>query len=175
MRLDVRLPVRLRLEDDHRDLAARAPLVLRVAAVGAHGLRPPTVPLIGVGGYCPAGDRPVRVDVLYDGETAAVLTPAPDGRSRLHFSTQLPIEDGLRRVRVVIGQGQAAYQRVPPAPKGGPYAQRPGWFTHMDRNGDGDLSAREFLGAEADFRKLDADGDGLVSAEEARKGDKAGR
>jgi hypothetical protein len=39
----------------------------------------------------------------------------------------------------------------------------------MDRNGDGDLSPHEFLGSEEDFRLLDADGDGFISAAEARR------
>ena len=37
----------------------------------------------------------------------------------------------------------------------------------MDRNGDGDVSRREFLGTDAQFRAIDTDGDGLISVEEA--------
>ena len=37
----------------------------------------------------------------------------------------------------------------------------------MDRNGDGYVSRREWLGPEELFHKLDADGDGLISPEEA--------
>jgi Ca2+-binding EF-hand superfamily protein len=48
-----------------------------------------------------------------------------------------------------------------PAPEG------PNWFRKMDRNRDGDISRREFLGPRAAFERLDADGDGLISAAEA--------
>ncbi len=43
----------------------------------------------------------------------------------------------------------------------------PKWFQKMDRNGDGDVSRREFLGTDEDFRKIDTDGDGLIDAKEA--------
>jgi Ca2+-binding EF-hand superfamily protein len=48
----------------------------------------------------------------------------------------------------------------------------PVWFRKMDRNGDGDLSPREFLGTAEQFRRLDADGDGLISTEEAERADR---
>jgi hypothetical protein len=37
----------------------------------------------------------------------------------------------------------------------------------MDRNNDGDVSPKEWLGTLEDFRKIDTDGDGLISADEA--------
>ena len=43
----------------------------------------------------------------------------------------------------------------------------PVWFQKMDRNGDGDVSRREFLGTDEDFRKIDTDGDGLIDMKEA--------
>ena len=46
----------------------------------------------------------------------------------------------------------------------------PPWFLKMDRNRDGDVSPAEFLGGAELFRKLDADGDGLIDAKEAAKG-----
>ncbi len=43
----------------------------------------------------------------------------------------------------------------------------PGWFRKMDRNRDGDVSKREFLGSRALFESLDTNHDGLISAAEA--------
>jgi Ca2+-binding EF-hand superfamily protein len=47
----------------------------------------------------------------------------------------------------------------------------PRWFREMDRNGDGDVSRREFLGSAEQFKKIDTDGDGLISVEEAERYD----
>lgn len=43
----------------------------------------------------------------------------------------------------------------------------PEWFRRMDRNQDGDVSPREFLGTSAQFATLDSDQDKLLSAAEA--------
>lgn len=45
--------------------------------------------------------------------------------------------------------------------------QTPSWFLKMDRNLDGDLSPNEFLGRRVLFDKIDLNGDGLISQEEA--------
>ncbi len=58
-----------------------------------------------------------------------------------------------------------------PAPRRATPARGPVWFRKMDRNGDGDVSRREFLGTDEEFRKIDTDGDGLISLEEAEKAD----
>src|SRR5262249_7126444 len=48
----------------------------------------------------------------------------------------------------------------------------PAWFRKMDRNRDGDVSRREFLGTDAQFRAIDTDGDGLISLAEAEAYDR---
>jgi Ca2+-binding EF-hand superfamily protein len=50
------------------------------------------------------------------------------------------------------------------APRAGPP-----WFLAMDRNGDGDVSRREFVGPVAAFATLDSDGDGLIGPDEAAR------
>jgi Ca2+-binding EF-hand superfamily protein len=78
--------------------------------------------------------------------------------------------------------GRDPFGRVPAAPRRKDV--RPGrvergrgplWFQKMDRNRDGDVSRREFLGTDAQFREIDTDGDGLISVEEAIAYDKRKR
>jgi hypothetical protein len=72
--------------------------------------------------------------------------------------TKLP-----RQVRMAVSLGSPkSLLRSPPR-------RGPAWFRAMDRNGDGDVSRREFAGTDADFRRLDADGDGLISPDEAER------
>jgi Ca2+-binding EF-hand superfamily protein len=85
-----------------------------------------------------------------------------------------------RQFQLVVDQGEVTYpfqaaffgaysraMRPQPGPRG------PVWFRKMDRNNDGDVSFREWLGTEEEFRRIDTDGDGLISAEEAEKADAA--
>jgi Ca2+-binding EF-hand superfamily protein len=69
-----------------------------------------------------------------------------------------------RRFRVAIRQGGMR-------PQTANSGRGPLWFRKMDRNGDGDVSPREWLGSAEDFKKIDTDGDGLISADEAQKAD----
>jgi Ca2+-binding EF-hand superfamily protein len=76
-----------------------------------------------------------------------------------------------RRLQVRVAPGKAVPQ---PAAKARPAREPvklrgPGWFRKMDRNGDGYVSRREWLGSEELFNKLDVDGDGLISPEEAER------
>jgi Ca2+-binding EF-hand superfamily protein len=91
-------------------------------------------------------------------------------------------DDGLvslkeipRQFQVVMPPGAgrqppplADFIRAGPQPgaRGSP-RDTPIWFHKMDRNGDGDVSAKEFLGPREDFQRIDADGDGLLSPAEA--------
>jgi Ca2+-binding EF-hand superfamily protein len=47
----------------------------------------------------------------------------------------------------------------------------PLWFRKMDRNQDGDVSRREFVGTDEPFARIDTDGDGLIRVEEAERAD----
>jgi Ca2+-binding EF-hand superfamily protein len=60
--------------------------------------------------------------------------------------------------------------KPPTTPK--PQSEGPLWFQKMDRDHDGEVSLREFLGPLAVFRKLDANGDGRIDAKEAQAAQK---
>jgi len=101
------------------------------------------------------------------------IAPWDTGKVGAITREQIPRQYALTVDRGMIDE---RFRRVPfrggSAPGGGPISSRgPAWFRKMDRNGDGDVSLREWLGTEEDFKKVDLDGDGLISAEEAEKAD----
>jgi len=80
----------------------------------------------------------------------------------------------LRQFRVVTSIGNSGGNfRVASSvmgistPRGS--ARGPAWFQKMDRNKDGDVSQREFLGTPEEFKQFDLDNDGLISSAEAQK------
>src|SRR5262249_26125142 len=81
-------------------------------------------------------------------------------------------KDIRRRITVTLGKGYSYFRAVPALPGYGAArakpvnAGAPAWFIKMDRNGDGDISPKEWIGSQEDFDKIDTDGDGLISVAE---------
>jgi hypothetical protein len=78
--------------------------------------------------------------------------------SEMPFRMDVQIRRGARPVLRTASTGR---QRMPPQTHG------PKWFERMDRNGDRDISQREFLGTPEQFERLDMNGDGLIDISEA--------
>lgn len=53
-------------------------------------------------------------------------------------------------------------------PANSPKSDAPEWFTRMDRNGDGDVTLKEFLGDKEQFQSLDKNQDGFIEPKEAQ-------
>ncbi len=101
-----------------------------------------------------AGQRLLEADTNGDGKVA--LTEIPHNYE-LKLSRGSASVGGLFAVAFTSMSGQTK----PKASVG------PAWFGRMDKNGDGDISRREFLGSAEDFQRLDADGDELIDPKEA--------
>ncbi|MGE3806099.1 MAG: hypothetical protein AB7K24_15620 [Gemmataceae bacterium] len=87
----------------------------------------------------------------------------PEAEAKGHLT--LPMPDSAFSLTVLRGEAE---ERLRPL-----YRTRvvrrhgPAWFQRMDRNNDGDLSPHEFLATLAEFKRIDSDRDGLISAAEA--------
>jgi Ca2+-binding EF-hand superfamily protein len=91
-----------------------------------------------------------------------VVVRPTDPPRRLH----LEVIRGSFQLFGTGGMGEATVPRIiaqARAPVG------PIWFQRMDRNNDGDLTWKEFLGPRYVFEALDTDHDGLIDPKEAEK------
>ncbi len=80
------------------------------------------------------------------------------------FTVQFRMGNARGQQQFVVAARSRMRQNAEP-PKG----EGPDWFLRMDRNGDGDVTLKEFLGDEEEFKKLDTNGDGFIEPKEAEK------
>jgi Ca2+-binding EF-hand superfamily protein len=91
-----------------------------------------------------------------------------DGRisaDEIPYHLQVTIARGTLTGLIGDAMPRVARSRRAPAREA---AASPAWFPLMDRNHDGDVSHREFLGPREQFDRLDRDHDGLIDVDEAR-------
>jgi Ca2+-binding EF-hand superfamily protein len=87
--------------------------------------------------------------------------------------SKLSLDEIPAHYRIVFGRAQPeiaglpAFGNGPPPQRGGPERQGPGWFHRMDRNHDGEITRREFLGTKAKFEHYDRNHDGVIEPGEA--------
>ena len=115
------------------------------------------------------------LDLNDDGRlTVRELRSVPARLSRFdrNHDGSLSTDEIRAPIRVCFGLGPIVHRELAgirsvhrrpesPAPSG------PEWFVRMDRNKDNDLTRGEFPGTDEQFAAIDADGDELISADEA--------
>ena len=84
----------------------------------------------------------------------------------------LSIDETQATIRICFGLGPHVHRELIALRQVNPKSEAsvvagPEWFVRMDRNRDNDISRQEFPGTAEQFADLDADGDALVSAQEA--------
>jgi Ca2+-binding EF-hand superfamily protein len=103
------------------------------------------------------------------GAAGRILLEDRDGDDRVS------LREFARHHRWIIARGQATAAGQPPIlvdqrpSRPGQSVAAPEWFLKMDRNRDGDLSPREFLGTRSTFEVYDTDRDGLIDPSEATR------
>jgi Ca2+-binding EF-hand superfamily protein len=148
------------------NLLDEAPMSFMTVGVGEHGralfqlLDANGDGRLGLRELRTAWDRLAALDRNGDGFVSADEIPR---QFELTVSQGLP--RGLR-APVVVNRTLLTRPAAARTPARGPL-----WFRKMDLNLDGDVSPREFLGTQEEFRRIDTDGDGLISVEEAERYD----
>jgi EF hand len=122
------------------------------------------------------GDRRLTTRELQEGTTALTKYDlngdAQFGESELGTEYVLTIGLGrsevrrMTRSRMMGMQDRNLTDAILPGTAG---LTGPEWFRRMDRNQDGDVSKREFLGPLTTFLQLDQNTDGLIDADEAER------
>jgi len=115
------------------------------------------------------------LDLNDDGRlTVRELRSVPGRLSRFdsNHDGSLSLDETRAPIRVCFGLGpivhrelagiRSVHRRPETSPPSGPE-----WFVRMDRNKDNDLTRGEFPGTNDQFAAIDADGDELISADEA--------
>ena len=116
----------------------------------------------------------VALDMNHDGR----LTPREIDRAAERLASldedgdgQLQVDEipDAMVVGIVRGPPEEDSERLrnPTAPPLASDIELPRWFIGMDRNMDGEISEREFMGTPAQFQLLDANGDQFLDAAEA--------
>jgi Ca2+-binding EF-hand superfamily protein len=115
------------------------------------------------------------LDLNDDGRlTVRELRGVPGRLSRFdrNHDGKLSLDEIRAPIRVCFGLGPTVHRElagirsVHPRP-GTPAPSGPEWFVRMDRNKDNDLTRGEFPGTDEQFAAIDADGDELISVDEA--------
>lgn len=114
-------------------------------------------------------DRDGRLTYRELRAAAATAAAADKNADGLLSALEIPL-----RVSMVISRGTPALAEAAAQPRAARLrgsrpaaASGPVWFNKMDRNEDGELSPREFLGPQDAFQRLDANRDGIIDAKEA--------
>lgn len=117
------------------------------------------------------GDRRISMrEMRYADKTLAMMQRDQDAglgekeparRYRIEFSRGIFNPFGASERQIERMMNQPAVVATRPRPVG------PIWFQRWDRNNDGDITWREFLGPRDAFEQLDADGDDLIDPKEA--------
>lgn len=122
------------------------------------------------------------LDVNRDGRVSQREFGAAAGRFRLwdvNDDSELSEDEIPELHQLVFGRGMPMFAgfanvgflngAMVPAATGPNLSGAPAWFMKMDRNGDGDVARREFLGTPEQFAELDVDENGLIDVIESSR------
>jgi hypothetical protein len=90
----------------------------------------------------------------------------PITRSEFPVTIHLAVARGNETQQYLNKTSREGRMRGAPRVNNALLGQAPAWFVRMDTNGDGDLTRREFLGDDDQFKRLDTNPDGVISVGE---------